>query len=261
MSVNRSDQKTPSGSAVSPVIEIEDLDFRFDGGPKVLEDVTLQIEERDFVSIIGPNGGGKTTLIKLIVGLLSPSTGSIRVFNTSPMKARPRIGYMPQHAMMDPRFPVRALDVVMMGRLSPRRSFGAYSRTDRSAATEALTIVGLGDQGRRPFSNLSGGQRQRVLLARALVTDPELLVLDEPAAGLDQKVEQDFFDLLQELSQRLTIILVSHDLGFVAGFVRTVVCVHRQVEVHPTSALDGRVISEIYGGDVRMVRHDHSVER
>jgi zinc transport system ATP-binding protein len=261
MSVNRSDQTASSGAAAGPVIEISDLDFRFDSGPRVLEDVTLQIEDGDFVSIIGPNGGGKTTLIKLIVGLLSPSTGSIRVFNTSPVKARPRIGYMPQHAMMDPRFPVRALDVVMMGRLNPRRSFGTYRRSDRAAAAEALTTVGLEDQGRRPFSDLSGGQRQRVLLARALVTDPELLVLDEPAAGLDQKVEQDFFELLRELSRSRTILLVSHDLGFVAGFVRTVVCVHRQVEVHPTSALDGRAISEIYGGEVRMVRHDHSVER
>jgi zinc transport system ATP-binding protein len=241
----------------TPVIDVENLSFRFDGGPRVLEDVNLEISAGDFASVIGPNGGGKTTLVKLIVGLLVPTTGRVRVFGLPPTKARPRVGYMPQHAMMDPRFPVRATDVVLMGRLGTGRRFGNYTRDDQQAAAAALAEVGLEDHGVRPFSDLSGGQRQRVLLARALVIKPELLLLDEPAAGLDQKVEQDFFELLQELNRQLTIVLVTHDLGFVSGFVRTVICVHRHVDIHPTSALDGRAISEIYGGDVRMVRHDH----
>ncbi len=241
----------------TPVIDVENLSFRFDGGPRVLEDVNLEISAGDFASVIGPNGGGKTTLVKLIVGLLVPTAGRVRVFGLPPAKARPRVGYMPQHAMMDPRFPVRATDVVLMGRLGTGRRFGNYTRDDQQAAAAALAEVGLEDHGSRPFSDLSGGQRQRVLLARALVIKPELLLLDEPAAGLDQKVEQDFFELLQELNRQLTIVLVTHDLGFVSGFVRTVICVHRHVDIHPTSALDGRAISEIYGGDVRMVRHDH----
>ena len=244
----------------TPIIEIEELSFHFDGGPPVLEGVNLEISAGDFASVIGPNGGGKTTLVKLIVGLLTPTTGRVRVFGASPAKARPRIGYMPQHAMMDPRFPVRAIDVVMMGRLGMGRRFWNYGRSDRESAVEALATVDLENLGSRPFSNLSGGQRQRVLLARALVTDPEILLLDEPAAGLDHKVEQDFFELLQELNRRLTIILVTHDLGFVAGFVRTVICVHGHVDIHPTSALDGRTISEVYGGEVRMVLHDHRTE-
>jgi zinc transport system ATP-binding protein len=245
----------------APVIEIHGLSFSFDAGPPVLENVNLEVAEGDFASVIGPNGGGKTTLVKLIVGLLAPTTGRVRVFGQSPAKARPRIGYMPQHAMMDPRFPVRSTDVVLMGRLGIGRRFGNYSRADRAAAADALAKVGLADLGTQPFSDLSGGQRQRVLLARALVTDPELLLLDEPAAGLDQKVEQDFFELLQGLNRRLTIVLVTHDLGFVAGFVRTVICVHQHVDIHPTSELDGRTISEIYGGEVRMVRHDHRMGR
>lgn len=242
------------------VVEIENLDFRFNGGPRVLEQVSLRVAGGDFASVIGPNGGGKTTLIKLILGLLTPTAGTIKVFGTTPIKARPRIGYMPQHAMMDPRFPVRALDVVMMGRLGRGLTIGSYSAADRRAACDALAQAGLEEVGGTAFSDLSGGQRQRVLLARALVTDPDMLVLDEPAAGLDQKVEGDFFDLLKELNQRLTVILVSHDLGFVATFVRTVICVHRHVDVHPTAELDGRRVSEIYGGDVRMVHHHHRLE-
>jgi zinc transport system ATP-binding protein len=245
---------------ITPLIEIHGLSFSFEGGPPVLEGVNLEITEGDFASVIGPNGGGKTTLVKLIVGLLTPSTGRVRVFGLPPAKARPRIGYMPQHAMMDPRFPVRSTDVVLMGRLGIGRRFGNYSRADREAAASALAKVGLEDLGGRPFSDLSGGQRQRVLLARALVTEPELLLLDEPAAGLDQKIEQDFFELLQELNRQLTIVLVTHDLGFVAGFVHTVICVHQHVDIHPTSALDGRTISEIYGGEVRMVRHNHRMD-
>lgn len=242
------------------VIEIDGLSFRFNDGPLVLEDVSLCVHEGDFASVIGPNGGGKTTLIKLVLGLLTPTSGRVRVFGLAPEKARPRIGYMPQHAMMDPRFPARALDVVMMGRLGRGFRFGTYTADDRRAAAGALERAGLGAEGGRPFSDLSGGQRQRVLLARALVTEPRLLLLDEPAANLDQKVEQDFFDLLKELNRHLTIVLVSHDLGFVAGFVRTVICVHRRVDVHPTSSLDGRVIAEVYGGEVRMVRHDHRLD-
>jgi zinc transport system ATP-binding protein len=242
------------------VIEIDDLSFRFNGGPPVLENVNLRVQAGDFASVIGPNGGGKTTLIKLMLGLHAPTTGRVRVLGLPPEKARPRIGYMPQHAMMDPRFPARALDVVLMGRLGRGLRIATYSAGDRRAAGASLDRVGLAADGGRPFSDLSGGQRQRVLLARALVTEPELLLLDEPAANLDQKVEQDFFDLLKELNRHLTIVLVSHDLGFVAGFVRTVICVHRRVDVHPTSSLDGRVISEVYGGEVRMVRHDHRLD-
>ena len=249
-------QPTPT----APVIEISGLNFRFESGPLVLEDVNLEVSKGDFASVIGPNGGGKTTLVKLIVGLLSPTEGSLRILGQSPAKARPRIGYVPQHAMMDPRFPVRAEDVVTMGRLGAGFRLGTYTAADREAAHNALATVGLSEHGSRPFSDLSGGQRQRVLLARALVIEPELLLLDEPAANLDQKVEQDFFDLLKELNKHLTIVLVSHDLGFVSGFVRTVICVHRQVDVHPTSELDGRRVSEIYGGDVRMVLHDHKLE-
>ena len=241
----------------APVIELDRVSFSFDGRNPILEDVTLTIQPLEFASVIGPNGGGKTTLLKLILGLLEPSSGTVRVLGTTPVRARHRIGYMAQHATLDAAFPVRVLDVVLMGRLGPGRLAGPHDRADLEAARDTLERVGLGALERRPFADLSGGQRQRVLLARALASGPELLLLDEPASGLDQKVEQDFFDLLQELNQTATIVLVSHDLGFVQAFVRSVICVHRTVDVHPTNRLDGTTIRELYGGEVRMVRHDH----
>ena len=241
----------------APVIELEGVSFAFDNRQPVLSGVTLAVEPLSFACMIGPNGGGKTTLLKLILGLLEPTAGRIRVLGTSPQRARHRIGYMSQHATLDRAFPVRVLDVVLMGRLGPRRAAGPFDRADVAAARSTLERVGLADFERRPFADLSGGQRQRVLLARALTSGPELLLLDEPASGLDQKVERDFFDLLQELNRTTTVVLVSHDLGFVQSFVRSVICVHGTVDVHPTNQLDGTTIRELYSGEVRVVRHDH----
>ena len=238
------------------VIEVEGLSFAYDG-PLVLEDVTFSIAHRDFVSVVGPNGGGKTTLLRLMLGLLRPTRGKVRVFGRSPLEVRRRIGYVPQHVQFDPQFPATATDVVLMGRLGIGRSFGPARRKDKEAARQALAEVGLGAYAGRPLGALSGGQRQRVLIARALASEPELLLLDEPTASLDLAVQGDFFDLLHRLNERLTVLLVSHDVGFVSQHVRTVVCVSRHVDVHPTSALDGKAINELYGGPVRYVHHEH----
>ncbi len=243
-------------AADRPIIRIENLSFAYEREP-VLEDVTINIAEKDFVSIVGPNGGGKTTLLKLILGLLTPTRGSLRIFDLPPERARPRVGYMPQYAQLDPQFPVTVLDVVLMGRLGIGRVVGPYRAVDRRVAQRALGEVGLADVGRRPFSTLSGGQRQRVLIARALACEPDLLLLDEPTSNLDIGIQDDFYELMRHLSERFTVILVSHDVGFVSKFVRTVVCVNRTVSVHSTSELAGDAILALYGRDVRMVHHDH----
>lgn len=240
----------------APALACRDLDFHYDQHP-VLQHVNLSILQGDFVCIVGPNGSGKTTLLKLGLGLIKPTAGSIEIFGKRPDQARRRLGYVPQHPRLDPLFPVTALDVTLMGRLGATASVGPWQGGDRRLALEALDVVGLADRAGRHFASLSGGQKQRVLIARALAGEPDLLMLDEPTAGLDAHIEEGFYRLLQELNKRLTIIMVSHDLGFVSGFVKTVVCVGREVVVHPTSGITGQVIADLYGSDMRLVRHDH----
>lgn len=240
---------------VKPVIEIENVTFSYDGAT-VLEDVSMTVHERDFLSVVGPNGGGKTTILKLVLGLIRPAKGSIRVFGCPPENVRSRIGYMPQYTSLDPLFPVSVLDVVLMGRLGPGMRFGPYRKSDRIKAEEALEKVELFSLRNRPFSRLSGGQFQRVLIARALVSAPDLLLLDEPTSNIDAVLETELYDLLHQLNERLTIVLVTHDLGFVSHYVKSVACVNRRLLTHPTCDVSGEMIDRIYGSHVHMIRHD-----
>ena len=236
-------------------IQINNLSFSYNGVP-VLQDVNLTIEHGEFATIIGPNGGGKTTLLKLMLGMLKPMQGTIRVLGGAPEKTRLKVGYMPQDTELDPHFPVTVMDVVLLGRLG-RRFGGGYSRKDKQLAWKALDEVQLQDMARLPFNRLSGGQKQRVLIARALSCNPEMLLLDEPTANVDPEVEESLLTILKELNQRMTILLVSHDIGIVSRVVKSVICVNRQVLIHPTSRMDGTLIKDVYGEDYCMVRHDH----
>ncbi len=241
-----------------PAISLQDVTFSY-GGVPTLTDVNLSVDERQAVCVVGPNGGGKTTLVKLILGLLTPQSGTVRVFGQPPERSRLRVGYMPQHVQHDLQFPMTVMDIVLMGRLGQKaggRVCGWYGRADRRAALETLAEVGMEGSCRRPFASLSGGQRQRVLIARALCCQPDLLLLDEPTSNVDTLVEAQLLDLLRLLNQRMTILMVSHDLGFVSGLVERVICVNRRVVVHPTSQVTGEAIRDIYGGEVRMVHHD-----
>jgi len=240
-------------------VEISGVWFSY-GDQPVLREVNLHIGAGERVCVVGPNGGGKTTLLKLMLGLLRPDRGRVRVLGQSPAAGRRRIGYAPQHAVFDPSFPVSVMDVVLMGRLGRAAAMGPFRKADRQAAARALGEVGLGDLAGRGFAALSGGQRQRVLIARALAGEPELLLLDEPTANLDLGVEAEFNQLLQRLSDRLTLMIVSHDVGFVSQLTSKVVCVYGTVAVHPTDELTGEMMKDLYGHDVRLVRHDHNCQ-
>ena len=240
-----------------PVIDVRNVSFAY-AAATVLEDVSFRIEPHELICIVGPNGGGKTTLVRLLLGLLHPTRGEIRVLDTSPERARLRIGYMPQHLNHDPQFPVTAMDIVLMGRLGRggvRKTLGWYNRTDRQAAFEALERVDMAADAKEVYSTLSGGQRQRILIARALCCQPEILLLDEPTANVDALGESRLLDLLKQLSRQMTIVTVSHDLGLVSHLVERVICVNHRVFTHPTRDIDGQVLEELYGTQRRVVHH------
>ena len=240
----------------SSAIEIQGVSFRYDER-QILKDVNLAIWPFDSICIVGPNGGGKTTLIKLIIGLLLPDAGTIKIFGKRPDEAHQLIGYVPQFSQYDRQFPISVREVVCMGRMG--KSFtGRYSKKDKEKILEALVEVGLADLVDQPFSALSGGQRQRVLIARALASGGEILILDEPTANIDRESETHFFDLLKQLNKRMTILMVTHDVGFASSFFSRIACVNREVIIHPTSELTGKLIRDMYGGDLQMIRHDHS---
>jgi zinc transport system ATP-binding protein len=238
------------------VIRIEGLRFSFGPAP-VLQDVDLQVSEGEFLGLVGPNAGGKSTLLKLILGLLRPQSGLIQVLGTSPKEARRRLGYVPQYPGFQRDFPISVEQVVLMGRLGLSPGLGWYRHADREAAHRALTEVEAADLARRRIGTLSGGQLQRVLLARALVGEPKILILDEPTANIDQRLEGDIFDLLAALNARLTILVVSHDIAFISSYVDRVACLNRTLVCHRTDAIDGDLIHQLYGEAVRLVAHRH----
>jgi zinc transport system ATP-binding protein len=241
-----------------PAVCIQNMSFRYDG-PFVLKDVDLDIAAGDFVSIIGPNGSGKTTLLKLMLGLLQPQHGKIRLFGRPVARARHRIGYMPQLARLDPDFPVTVMDVVLTGRLGRRLPVGPFLARDRQAAEHALADTEALEIRDRPFASLSGGQRQKVLIARALTCDPDILMLDEPTASLDPGVQDELYELLSRLNEKMTVILVSHDVNVVYRHVNKVVCVNVNVVEHPATEITGE-LKKLFPGHLgmRLVRHDHT---
>jgi zinc transport system ATP-binding protein len=237
----------------SPIVQIDDLYFYYNG-QEVLTDINLTVNKGDFVSIIGPNGGGKTTLLKLILGLLTPARGMVRIKGKPPAKNGMVIGYVPQIINHNLNFPASALDVVLMGKYDPGRRFMFRNkRKDRHEALEALAQLGMADDAGRKITDLSGGQRQRVLIARALVTRPELLVLDEPTASLDTKGQNDFFSLLKELNRDLTILVVSHDLLIVSSYAKSIACVNKRLHYHGAVGSTGELMEAYYSCSVEEV--------
>ena len=246
------------------LIDIRSLNFSY-GSTPTLSGINLQIEDGEFLGIVGPNAGGKSTLLKLILGMLDPQSGNIRVLGSTPRAARRQLGYVPQYPTFSRDFPITVEQVVQLGRLGRWQKAGWWqalmpsrvSRDDRDAVCSALEEVEAGDLARRQIGSLSGGQLQRVLLARALVSEPRILILDEPTANIDQRLEGEIFDLLKRLNERMTILVVSHDVAFISHYVKRVACVNSTLVCHHTDAVDGAVIQELYGEHVRMIAHEH----
>ena len=249
---------------MNSVIRLQDVSFRY-GDLPVLEDVSLSIREGEFLGVVGPNAGGKSTLLRLILGLLTPQQGSIEVLGERPAAASHRLGYVAQHPSFARDFPIEVQKVVELGLVGRRDGRGPLScllpsrlsDSDHQRVRRAMQEVEVDRLARRQIGSLSGGQLQRVLLARALVSDPRILLLDEPTANVDQRAESEIFDLLKRLNERMTILVVSHDIAFVSGYVTRVACINRTLVCHPTTAVDGELIHRLYGEHVRMVSHDH----
>ena len=249
---------------MNTIIDIRGVNFSY-GCVPTLSDIELQVADGEFLGIVGPNAGGKSTLLKLILGLLQPQSGSVDVLGRTPSAASRLIGYVPQYPSFPRDFPISVEQVVQLGRLGGNQNgsrrqtlFPTWvSSADRAAVHDALTEVEAGDIAKRQIGSLSGGQLQRVLLARALVGDPQILILDEPTANIDQRLEGEIFDLLKTFNTRMTILVVSHDVAFISRYVSRVACVNRTLVCHHTDAVDGAVIRELYGQHVRMIAHQH----
>ncbi len=222
----------------APVIEIENLSFAYNG-QSILDQIHLIVQPGDFMAMTGPNGGGKTTLIKLMLGLLKPHTGTIRMMGQPPAQASHHIGYVPQNTHINPDFPISALDVVLMGQLQPGSRQMRHFRKDRTVAHEALAKMEMGDHAHERMGELSGGQRQRVFIARALVCEPEILLLDEPTAHIDTKGETDLYHWLKNIKRDITIIVVSHNLLVLSSHVKSIACVNHRLHYHPIEQLTG----------------------
>ena len=208
-------------------IEVKDLSFSRDK-TNILEHINLTVEQGEFIGIFGPNGGGKTTFLKLLLGLLKPQRGSIKIFGEHPESVRSRMGYVPQAKLFDLQFPISVLEVVLMGLLSE----GPYTKISKEKARSALEKVKLSDKENRPFGTLSGGQAQRVLIARALVGEPEILLLDEPTVSIDAEAEKNIYELLEELKGNITILMVTHDLQPIIAKAERLLCIQKKLSIY-----------------------------
>ena len=231
-----------------PVIEVRDVTFGY-GREVVLDHVSLAIQPRDFLAVIGPNGGGKTTLIKVILGLLRPWSGEVIV-----RTPRGHLGYVPQFSTFDRSFPLRVRDVVLMGKLGRRGLIRRYTREDREDVERILERLKLTDVALSHVSGVSGGQLQRVLIARALAGDPEALFLDEPTASIDAESREVLREILEELNQRIPVVVITHDVTSLSPMASHIACINRRLFYHGAE-LDQHALEEVYGCPVELVAH------
>jgi zinc transport system ATP-binding protein len=233
-------------------LELKNISVNLNNTP-ILEDINLIVYKNDFIAIIGPNGGGKSTLLKTILGLIKPDNGEIKICSKNQRDALKLIGYLPQKSYFDLSFPINVFDVVLMGRYNGL--FKKYKDEDKDAVISALKDVKMLKFKDRQISELSGGQMQRIFIARALVREPQLLLLDEPTASVDPKMQKSFYELLSFLKNKMTIILVTHDVGVASSYVDNIACLNRKLFYHGTPEGSARGIESAYECPIEIIGH------
>jgi zinc transport system ATP-binding protein len=236
---------------MASLIEIRSLSAGYESNI-VLTDIDFSIHENDFIGVIGPNGGGKTTLLKVILGLLKPLRGSI-IFNETLLR-RNKIGYLPQMSAGDNSFPVTVMDVVLSGLMINKSVMARITSADRKKAENVIGELGLTEIRKSPLNELSGGQLQRVFLGRAIIGSPALLLLDEPDNFVDATFENDFYQKLHDLNNRMAILMVSHDVGTISSHVKSFACVNRKLHYHPSPEITNEQLSS-YDCPIQLVSH------
>jgi zinc transport system ATP-binding protein len=241
-------------------VDLNDVWVAYDG-KWVLKSIYFNCYPGEIFGIVGPNGGGKTTLLNVILGLVKPSKGSVKLFGQPPGKnSRLDIGYLPQISHADRSFPVTALDVVLMGLYNRLGFFNRPDRKSKEVAMDLLSQINMADHAKRPFAVLSGGQQQRVNIARAMASKPKLLVLDEPSTGVDSVAQEDFYELLAKFRNErgISVIMVSHDIGVITSHADRVACLNVQLHYHdePDSCFSPDIAREVFGGDLKVMVHD-----
>ena len=220
----------------------------------ILKDVSLEICDDDFIGIIGPNGGGKTTLLNVILGLIKPMKGTIEFFDTISPGHNNRIGYLPQINEIDRKFPITVKEVVLSGLIYGSKALIKYSKPDKAKANETLDRLGICDISRSTIGELSGGQMQKVLLARALVSSPRLLILDEPNTFVDNQFEGELYEFLKELNNEMSIVIVSHDVGTISTYIKTIACVNRGLHYHNSNKITEEQLAS-YNCPIKLITH------
>lgn len=245
---------------MSLIAEIRGISAEYDG-KRVLADASLDIADRDYIGIIGPNGGGKTTFVKCLLGLKDISAGSIRFFKDGRQVKSIDMGYLPQYTAVDTKFPITVRQVVMSGLLGKEDWLGGYTRRQKQEADRVIARMGLDGLADRTIGQLSGGQRQRALLGRAVIARPDLLILDEPSTYVDKLHETKLYELLRDLNTECAIILVSHDIGTVLSNVKSIACINGTLDYHPSTEVSDEWLTARFNCPIDLVGHGNLPHR
>ena len=244
-----------NGIQSSIAVNLQNISFGY-GSVPVLENINLTIKAGSFTGIIGPNGGGKTTLLKIMLGLIEPWSGQVAIFGQNPVHHRSSIGYVPQATAINRQFPISVRETVALGRLAGKKPFfHRYNSEDDNRVDWCLERLGIQDLAQRQIGQLSGGQWQRVLIARSLAVKPRLLLLDEPGSGLDASASTGVYELLQELNSEMTIILVTHDTMVISAYIQDIVCINHTMYYHGEPDLSPDLMMQVYGCPVDLIAH------